>query len=76
MYYQCFPSRGKARKDTNKSLISNTFLVVGSCAEMPGQAGHDGEGDAVLQYFENFFKKVWKFNFLSYLCNPKSKRWW
>ena len=23
MYYQCFPTRGKARKDTNKSLISN-----------------------------------------------------
>ena len=25
MYYQCFPTRGKARKDTNKSLTYNTF---------------------------------------------------
>ena len=28
MYYQCFPTRGKARKDTNKSLISNTFRCI------------------------------------------------
>ena len=25
MYYQCFPTRGKACKDTNKSLTYNTF---------------------------------------------------
>ena len=27
-----------------------------------------------VKIFKNFFKKVWKLIFLSYLCNPKTNK--
>ena len=36
----------------------------------------EGQNEKKSKIFKIFFKKIWKFRFLSYLCNPKLKRWW
>ena len=79
-----FPTRGKARKDMNyishfqhfTSFIDSTLYLY----NIMGLVRNSGLAFALktenLQKVENFCKKIWKFKNSSYLCNPKTKRWW